>query len=329
MPIYNSGFLTDDYYNYQPPPIKGKAWRVIYSDVTDSYITHSVSVVDDNGKILNEYSAKKVLIEAPSRDRAQYASDLICAALCLKQGEYSIRTKVSPLDGKIDDSLMNGLDPILYTEGPVSTSNVTLACIIAAKISYRKKYQYACFKHFLSHEVFSTSIRSLDPSHWWSSKYVFNSAEFHVHAAYAIVSAYSVLEELGLEIRASQNKPSKINGEWNPDVKNELERRLSNAGVNLSDTILWTMRDTPTKIERFRKPRISTKAPWTYFKVRDSEIEIIDAIDYVSWLRSKISAHRLSELSGSLSYYDVVNVQHLARRLMLEHLGFWKGTTIC
>ena len=59
-------------------------------------------------------------------------------------------------------------------------------------------------------------------------------------------------------------------------------------------------------------------------KFGESELQITDAIDYASWLRSKISAHRLSDLASSLSYYDVVNVQDLARRLLLEHLGFWK-----
>jgi hypothetical protein len=196
--------------------------------------------------------------------------------------------------------------------------------MIAAKSSHRRAYQYALFKHLLSHEIFSTNVMDLDPSHWWPGQFVFPSAEHHVHCAYAIVTAYAVLEELSLELRASSKNPSKIGGKWNPQVRNELEIRLRKAGVDLSETVLWTMRDTPTRVERVRSPRTQSKAEWAGWKIRDSEMEIVDAIAYASWLRSKLSAHRLRELAESLSYYDVSNVQHLARRLLLERLGFWR-----
>ena len=87
----------------------------------------------------------------------------------------------------------------------------------------------------------------------------------------------------------------------------------------------WHLRDTPTIIERTRRPSIIRKTEWSGFKVRDSYIEIIDAIAYASWLRSRISSHRLSNLAKSLTIYDVANVQHLSRRLLLERLGFWRN----
>ena len=61
------------------------------------------------------------------------------------------------------------------------------------------------------------------------------------------------------------------------------------------------------------------------FKDRNLDIyvKLIDAIAYASWLRSSVSAHRISRLSKSLTVYDVANIQHLARRLLLETLGFW------
>jgi hypothetical protein len=195
--------------------------------------------------------------------------------------------------------------------------------MVAAKASHRKTYQYALFKHLLSHEVFSTSIMDLEPSYWWPTQFVFDSAQHHVRCAYAIIAAYSVLEELALEMRASREKPSIIDGKWNPEVKTELESRLLKAGIDLSEAVLWTLRDTPTRVERMRPPRSQSKAKWARLKIRDSEVEVVDAIAYASWLRSKVSAHRLRELAGSLSYYEVANVQGLARRVLLERLGFW------
>ncbi len=57
---------------------------------------------------------------------------------------------------------------------------------------------------------------------------------------------------------------------------------------------------------------------------QDSEIPIIDAIAYAEWLRSWVASHAVNELTGGLSPYDVVNVQHVARRLLLKTIGYWR-----
>jgi hypothetical protein len=199
-----------------------------------------------------------------------------------------------------------------------------LACIIAAKASQRMAYQYALFKFLLSQRSVCLGVDALDPERDWEpGKSVSDFPAEHVFNAHAIISGYSVLEELSLELRASSKKPSKINGQWNPVVKQELENRLVKAKVDLSEPLLWHLRDTPTKIERSRQPPSKGKCEWASAKVRDIYVEVIDAIAYASWLRSGISAHKLPELAKSLTIYDVANVQNLARRLLLEVLGFW------
>ena len=202
-------------------------------------------------------------------------------------------------------------------------SEYQFACLVATRASSRKSFQYALMKYKLSQQLFNTRIDILDPAKWNPKKFVFNSALHHVRCAQAIALGYSVIEEIGLEIRATQKNPSFINGTWNPSVKTDLEQRLINSGINLSEKASWTMRDTPTKIERNRKVLKVGKASWAYRKVRDSEIEVVDAIAHASWLRSKISAHRLHEISTSLNYYDVSNMHYLSRRLFLESLGLW------
>ena len=57
--------------------------------------------------------------------------------------------------------------------------------------------------------------------------------------------------------------------------------------------------------------------------MRDCELEMIDAIRIASFLRSKISSHKMNPLVTSLTSYDVENVRMLARRLLLGALGFW------
>lgn len=148
--------------------------------------------------------------------------------------------------------------------------------------------------------------------------------EEHVFNANAITSAYSVLEELSFDVRASSGVPSRIDGRWNPLVKDDLKERLTNAGINITEPILWHLRETPTRIERMRRPPTLGKCEWAGYRVRDQYLDVIEAIAYASWLRSKISAHRASLLTRSLTVYDVANVQHLSRRLLLEALGFWR-----
>jgi hypothetical protein len=153
--------------------------------------------------------------------------------------------------------------------------------------------------------------------------------DHHIKFATSITLAYSAIEELGLEVRASQKNPSSINGQWNPPVLEDLECRLRNAHINLDELFYWNVRGAKTRLERDkpRQTRIpAKKAPWSRWDVRDRETHLTDAIAHASWLRSRISSHKLQyECVRVLSVYDVANVQDLARRLILETLGYWKN----
>ena len=145
----------------------------------------------------------------------------------------------------------------------------------------------------------------------------------HVACAQAITNAYGVIEELGLEMRASKEEPAKLDGgAWNPIVRNRLERRLQKARINLEMKFNWAVRGPRTRIEARRALPRGAREPWTFGLLRDRKVEIVDAIAHASWLRSKVSAHRTSSLTMSLTETDVHNAQMLARRLLLESAGF-------
>ena len=314
MQLYYSHFAITDCYRYAESSIKGKAFQITFEE--EPVCGLQQTCIGDQ-----LYPAKAIVIHARSSERAQYVADMIFAAYCLHDAELPFfgRSQISPFS---PDSFPNEPEHIYESPKPVYALFLR-ACLVAAKASFRKNRQYALFKFLLSRQILPIQLMSLDPSHWWPGPFVLNSSEYHIHCAYAIVIAYSILEELGLEIRASAQNPSTINGKWNPVVKSDLENRLIKAGVNLSEKIYWDMRDTPTKIERVRTPKTQAKAEWAYGKIRDAKMEIVDAIAYANWLRSKVSAHKLREFAGSLSYYDATNVQLLARRLLLETLGYW------
>lgn len=150
----------------------------------------------------------------------------------------------------------------------------------------------------------------------------------HARFAYAIVSSYAIIEQLGLEVRASGKKHSFIKGSWNPPVREDLEHRLMRAGIDLSESVAWCLRGPRTRVESARGIRALRRANWAWGTVRDIEVDVVDAIAGVSWLRSRVSAHRIGELARSLSIYDVANAQILARRLLLEVLGMYSRPAI-
>jgi hypothetical protein len=130
---------------------------------------------------------------------------------------------------------------------------------------------------------------------------------------------------LGFAVNASSDRPAKIGGKWNPLVKEDLEARLRKGHVKLTEAFHWTLRGARTLIEKKRVPEIVQKAEWARYPVRDGKMEIIDAINYVSFVRSKVSAHKADKrLVRVLSVYDVANAQFLSRRLLLEKMGYWR-----
>ncbi len=136
---------------------------------------------------------------------------------------------------------------------------------------------------------------------------------------------FAALEAMGLEVRASMKKPSKLpNGEWNPPVLCDLENRLRSAGIDLDEMFVWTTRNPPTRIEQRHGSLKGIIPSWAGGPVRDRLISVTDALSRASLIRSKTAAHGGLKLIQSVTVYDVHNMQGLARRLLLECLGFWR-----
>ncbi|MDZ7741661.1 MAG: hypothetical protein U5Q03_07905 [Bacteroidota bacterium] len=276
----------------------------------------------------NFIKVKKIVICAKHWKTAQQASNLIFSSLILHMGDTmgGILSDQQPIVYSEQDKLPKDLPTHLaefIRNYHINTPGLSTACLIAIKASQNKRLLYAISKYKLSCEVYSTASVDLDP--FYSENLKLSSfVEDHVRFATSINLAYSAIEDLQLQIKAGANNPSKINGVWNSKVKEDLGSRLLNSGININEQFLWSVRGTLRKIDKVRPP-ISVSKPYRSSKtVRDVEVNIIDALNDASWLRSKVSAHGASHLTPSLSPYDVANVQHLTRRLILESLGYWK-----
>lgn len=264
-------------------------------------------------------------IEAATEECSQRALDLIWAGLHIAQDGYL------PLDDYPEVVAIASARAKSKHEWHmradrwgIATSGFGLACQIAARASRRKELSYAVHSLAFSQGMACLHHMDLDPSHWRHARAVSRYHRDHLRFAYAIISAYAVLEQLNLEVRASSSRPSRPGGKWNPIVRADIEARLQRSGVNLAETVLWTVRGTPRRVERDRPTKAVATPEWKFGRIRDQEVALIDAIADLSWLRSKVSAHRVSPLTTSLTPYDVTNGQYLARRLLLECLGLWR-----
>jgi hypothetical protein len=305
-----TGMVTHGEEPYQPdPPFRGAGWTARLEEPWPR--TNRV------------IGGREIVLAAASLESAQRALNLIHNSHILVQGAADL-FPVQPLafnalqPEELGPEERAAVERYMYSAG-----NFPLAVAIASRASWRKATVYAVAKYAFSQSTFSIQAVDLDP---WHAPHlpISTMPDDHVMFAHAIIGAYSVVEDLGLNLRASASRPSRIDGAWNPEVKADLERRLREAHVDLDEKLLWTARGPRRRVERKRAFPDGDAAPWAGFPVRDADVGIVDAIAYAEWLRSAVASHGVKDLTPSLSPYDVINVQHVARRLLLERLGFWR-----
>ena len=270
---------------------------------------------------------KEIVIYAKTWITAQQALYLIVSSLSLFEGSPPACLEEFVAHNNNEPQNVNHWKKKQIFSQYFSTVGFLTACAIAAKASRNRKYAYAISKYMFSISQYSQYAVDLEPhrsAHLSISPFYCD----HILFSHSIIAAYSAIEELGFNIPASSSKPSMKGGRWNPEVKTKLEDKLNSTGINLKDKLLWTIRGSKRKIEKKKQPHTLQKLPWSQGQVCDANIEVIDAINYASWLRSHVASHKTSDLVSSLSPYDVINVQHLARRLILECLGFWRLSNI-
>lgn len=307
---YYTGYIPFPYQIEKPLPYVGKYFNIEFDK------PHSRRNCD--------YEYELVILTKDIRN-ALNTSNMIYAAIDLLNGEGPFYSENHPI---IIPAIKEKDYDFKFQVGSIleNCGDIPKAAKIASKCSFRKYLVFALLKYQLGCNLFPNSIMDIESPEYKPLYYY--RIQDQIRLGYAIIAFYSVIEELGLEIRASSKNPSMIKGKWNPIVKNELEDRLEKSGIDINELFDWNLRSTPTKIEKLKKPDLLKKSPWAFLTRRDSQIKITDAIVTISWIRSKIAAHRLNDAISSISIYDASNASLLARRLLLEKLGYWKNTDL-
>lgn len=284
----------------------------------------------------NKWNGLEFIIVTDSFETAQNALfNVLCSAAVIEGNlTWSNEAHYPHEFGTIENS--STVDTLNRPIKGFSSDSIPEYFHLAALASKDYKLENSIIKYQLSTEIYSQHFMDLhEVINWKTTDYRFIQMRF----AYAIISAFSVIEELGLNVNVnvSVNKRSKLeNGEWDKEVLDDLIERLIKSGVNVKEDVSWMIRGKETKIESKRPIKLTKTAEWAdkedsedydYFdtlKVNDGYVSFPDAINHISFLRSSISSHSVGKRIMDLSVFDVANAQHLARRLILEKTNRWK-----
>lgn len=207
--------------------------------------------------------------------------------------------------------------------------HVGYGCRVLKEAYGKTEFQYAIEKFKLSLKTNSMTPHSANPKYGQMFEHYDLDKSYQTSGAFAIIAAFSVVEELGLEVRSSSKKRRFLDNEkgvWNPSVLNHIEERLNKIGVTKNDTFDWIFRGDKTEVEKDLKPYFGHDSEWTklHEEVRDKTLTFPEAIHNLSYLRNFIASHKFRKLTQFISPYDIFNAQSLARNLILRSLGLWK-----
>lgn len=299
-----------------------KAWWRHFHSMRRKYPQYSVHHI---GVGEHSWVAPQLVADAHSRRAAQRLFELVSCAITLIEGNVLSSFEdglVLPSSRRNCEDLSNA--DFLHASHPTFSSPSTiLGSLLAAKLSRGRTLTYSAFKLRLSYEIASTHWIELDPWHGAKKFSVSTGLADHVRLASAITLAYSAIEELQLEPRPQGKRPIMERGIWDVAALTNLRDRLKESSVDLDNTITWSARGSQTRIHRYSRFPKGAKTPWTRGVVRDRSVTVEDALLAASWLRSKCSTHKYRDETRSMTMYDVANVQHLARRLLLERTRIW------
>ncbi len=289
---------------------------------------------DDRSLPKNSIQCKEILIKSENKlDVENFVSLLIGAQTILNCANTDmLRSDSRPVQINVD-VVGYGIDfdDDMFTDEVFaqrfSYIDRALSCFKIATAAWGDyKAINAIEKLHLSFEILCCTVNSLEPHHgkiFDEDKYNNN---YYAHAAYAINTAFSVIEELKLKIRSSTKKKrfTPDEKEWNPAVLSCINKRLELIGISQEDRIEWIIRGDPTKLDSSLTPVFGTKSTWSkYEDVNDISLTFPEALHYCSRLRNFHTAHHFDNLDSGLSPYLVFNVQQVARQILLKYLHVW------
>lgn len=270
--------------------------------------------------------AKEVLILAESQVIADNVFSLMhSSSLLAYPDKYTIKSTIGLMEVK--DSQVVDFKESSFGTYFTRNEYLYIGVLILLKGWGNPSKLYSIEKYEVSIGLDSFTPHSANPIYGQVFDNFNPSYHYHVIASYAVICAFSIIEEIGLEIRSGAAKQRFIKeGEkssWNPVIYNETDNRLKEIGLSASYNFHWVERGAETEVQRDVKPKFGLPVYPDHLEIRDVNVELIEAIHRCSYIRNFIAAHKFQALTQFISPYDVYNVQSVSRLLLIHKLGLW------
>ncbi len=207
--------------------------------------------------------------------------------------------------------------------------SLSSAVALAAHAWGEKRLIYAIHKLAQSYETESVTPHSMHPRKGQAFEKHSDEFSSHVGSSVSINLAYSAIEELGLTVQASSEKPRFLRGtknDWNPEVLEPFLERLSKSNVEQDATIDWVTRGAATELQTF--VGIGEVSEFSDGgRTRDRKVSLPYAIQFCEYLRNQLTAHSFNERTERLGPYEVYNCQNVARFLLLKRCEMFNEWT--
>src|SRR5262245_40654574 len=152
----------------------------------------------------------EIMIRAANEQRARQGVTLLCSAIDVLHG--CVMGYLDPME----DIHIRLHGAKRESHSFYSTSGITAACRFAALVS-KASLSYGMHKLSFSYRSASVHHMEMHPNYSPHQFRMQKEPLAHVRVASAITLAYSAIEEMQLELRASRENPSRLkDGSWNP-----------------------------------------------------------------------------------------------------------------
>jgi len=303
------------------------------------FVFAQASALKDCSLPCNGQQHGRLLILEAEQAETDNIVQLICAANIILEGfpdknspTYSPPTHGFPLpnvDAERERIFENVFRTDVYFQQFTYRETLPVSVAVAARAWKDKKIVYAIHKLAHSYQTESVTPWSMHPRHGQVFEKHTDDFASHVGTSVAINLAYSAIEELGLAVGASRDKPRSIEKHtfaWNPEVLKPLENRLKRAGIDPTRTVDWVTRGEKTEVEIYEM--LNSLADHSDgLEIRDRQVPLPDAINFCEYLRSRMTAHAFSYDTPRLGPYEVYNTQQVARFLILSKCNLWNTWT--
>ena len=193
-----TSLITSDYWRFPKFPYEARNWALHLMETSRSRNMRSFERRPDGKERM--CFGREIVIRAPNEVTAERAFAILQNASALLEAAAERQIFGCNLQlRKYHSGPSRGEGELGGTQDFLCRSHIPVECLVAVKTASRLQYIYALAKLSLSYRLLSIFPIDLDPTH---SRNIEKSdyENLHVAFAYAIIAAYSAVEEMGLDM---------------------------------------------------------------------------------------------------------------------------------